>query len=427
MKDAKNKDLSRRDFIKQVGKGTVTLGAASLLPSLVKPAAAAKRDYILIGRPNPSTGPIAAFGETAPWSDNKAVDAINNAGGIYIKEYGRKMPIKVKTVDTESNPTKAAEVAARLILHDKVDLMVACHTPATVNPVTSICERYKVPCISTDNPIEMWLTGGPYHWSFLSFFTVMEDLFPAYLGMWEQLKTNNIVGVLCPNDTDGIAVAGASKDLFPPKGYKVVDPGRFPIGNNDFSSVISVFKKEKVEILFGNMIPPDFATAWRQCHSQGFKPKIATIGRCLLFPSAIEAIGGDLPAGLSCEIWWSPSHPFKSSLTGESAKDHCQMWTKETGKQWTQPLGFVHAAYEIAADALGRAQTLDKQAVRAAIAATSLDTIVGPIKYNQQNYARTPMVSGQWVKGKKFPWDLRICYNETAKMVPTQGTLLPIP
>jgi branched-chain amino acid transport system substrate-binding protein len=419
--------ITRRDFIKEVGKGAAAISVASVASPLVNTAKAAERDYILIGRPDPKTGPISAFGETSPWSDDLALEAINKAGGIYIKEYDKKLPLKIKFVDTQSNPTKAAEVASRLILHDKVDLMMGFHTPATVNPVTSICERYKVPCISVDNPIEMWLTGGPYNWSFLAFFTVMDDLFPVYLGMWEQLETNRIVGLLCPNDVDGIAVAETSQKLFPPRNYKIIDPGRFPLGNPDYSSVINVYKKEKVDILFGNMVPPDFAAAWRQCSQMGFRPKIATIGRCLLFPSAIEAIGGDLPMGLSCEIWWSPHHPFKSSLTGQSAKELCEKWTQDTGKQWTQPLGFVHAAYEIAANALNRAQTLDKESIRQAIASTNMDTIVGPIKFNEKNYARTPMVGGQWTKGEKYPWDLRICYNGLAKSIPTQGKLFAIP
>ena len=427
MKTDKEKDITRRNFINKVGKGTAALGAAAMIPHFVRPARAAKRDYILIGRPNPGTGPIAAFGEGTPWVDNRALDEINKSGGIYIKEYGKKLPIKIKIMDTESNPTKAAEVASRLILHDKIDLMVVYHTPATVNPVTSICERYKMPCISLENPVEMWLTGGPYRWSFHAFWLVEEDAFPAYMGMWEQLKTNKIVGVIAGNDTDGISFAEGSQRLLPPKGYKVVDPGRFPLGNQDFTSVINAFKKANVEILFGNLIPPDLATAWRQCHRMGFKPKIATIGRATLFPKAVEAIGGNLPMALSSEIWWSPHHPFKSSLAGYSAKKLCEDWMAASRKQWTQTLGFKYAGYEIAADVLKRARTLDKKKIRETIAATDLDTMVGHIKYNKQNYARTPLVAGQWVKGEKFPWNLRICYNGKHKNIPTQGKLFQIP
>ena len=100
---------TRRDFLKKTSAAGAALGAATLAPSFARKAVAAKRDYILIGHPNPSTGPIAGFGEASPWADNRAVDAINKQGGIYIKEYGKKLPVKVKIVDTESNPTKAAD------------------------------------------------------------------------------------------------------------------------------------------------------------------------------------------------------------------------------------------------------------------------------------------------------------------------------
>jgi branched-chain amino acid transport system substrate-binding protein len=427
MRRDKAKKISRRDFMKKVGKGTAAVGAAAIFPKMVKPAWGASRDHILIGRPNPSTGPIAAFGEGTPWVDDRVLAEINKDGGIYIKEYGKKVPVKIKIVDTESDPAKAAELASRLILNDKVDLMVVYHTPATVNPVTSICERHKMPCIALDTPVEMWLTGGPYHWAFHAFWLVEQDGFPAYMGMWDEVETNKVVGILAGNDTDGISFAEGSQRLLPPKGYKVVDPGRFPLGNLDFTSVIDTFKKADAQILFGNLIPPDFATAWRQCYRMGYRPKIATIGRATLFPKAVEAIGGDLPEGLSTEIWWSPHHPFKSSVAGYSAKKLCDDWSAASGKQWTQTLGFKYAGYEIAANALKRAQTVDKEKLRQAIAATDLDTIVGHIKYNEKNYARTPLVAGQWVKGEKFPWDLNICYNGQHKNIPTQAKLMPIP
>ncbi len=58
--------------------------------------------------------------------------------------------MKIKVVDTESDPTKAAEVSSKLILKDEVDLMVVLHTPDVVNPVSAMCERYRTPCISLD-------------------------------------------------------------------------------------------------------------------------------------------------------------------------------------------------------------------------------------------------------------------------------------
>jgi len=428
-KDQAAKQTTRREFLKQAGKTAAAVGAVSVMPSLARKAFAAKRDHILIGHPNPSTGPLAGFGEASPWADTKAIEAINKKGGIFIKEYGKKVPIKLKMLDTESNPTKAAELAAKLIVQEKVDLMTVMHTPDTVNPVTAMCERYKMPCIALDAPVEAWLSGGPYEWSFHAFWTV-DSATDLFAGMWDQYadKTSKVVGGFWPNDPDGTAWSKIFKEKLPKKGFKVVDPGRFPYFTKDFSSFINLFKREKVEIITGTLIAPDWATAWRQCHQQGFVPKMATIAKACLFPTDVNALGGNLPSGLTTEVWWSPMHPFKSSLTGESAKDLCDAWTKETGKQWTQPIGFKYAGFEIAYDALSRAQTLDKKKLRAAIAATQLNTIVGPIKYNKQNYSETPLVGGQWQKGQKWPWEVGIINNTQNPNIKRTSTMaFPLP
>ncbi|MDX2479440.1 MAG: ABC transporter substrate-binding protein [Desulfuromusa sp.] len=415
----------RRDFLKTAGKTFAAAGVISALPALTTKAWASKRDYILIGHPNPSTGPLADFGEATPWADELAVAAINEKGGIYIKELGKKLPIKVKYGDTESSPSKAGEVAARMILKDKVDLMIALHTPDTVNPVTAICERYKMPCISLDAPIEPWLTGGPYKWTYHAFWKV-DTIADLFMDMWDTQKTNKVVGCYFPNDVDGMMWSKLFHEKLPKRGYKLVDPGRFPYFNKDFSSFVNEFKKEKVEIVTGCLIPPDWATALRQMHQMSFVPEVMTIGKAILFPSSVGALGGDLANGLSSELWWSPSHPFKSSISGETGQQLVDKWTNESGKQWTTPIPFKYAAYEIAYDALSRAQSLDKEAIRDAIGTTNLDTVVGHIQYNAEHYAETPVVGGQWVKGDRWPWEIKIVNNGGHDFIPVEQEMFPI-
>ena len=40
-----------------------------------------------------------------------------------------------------------------------------------------------------------------------------------------------------------------------------------------------------------------------------------------------------------------------------------------------------------------------------------------------KNVAKTPLVGGQWVKGKKHKYDLIIVNNQTATNIPAQGKL----
>ena len=420
------KNITRREFIKKVGKSTAAVGVASMMPRLVKPARAAKRDHILIGYINPSTGGLAAFGEPSPWADERAMKKINENGGIYLKEYGKRFPVRWKLVDTESNPTKAAELASKLILDDKVDLVMPCHTPDTVNPASAIAERFRVPCIAIDAPVEDWLAGGPYQWSFLHFWSADHDITNVFFGIWDQIETNKVVGGLWPNDFDGVHWAEVFGELGPKMGYKIIDKGRFPFLQKDFSAHINAFKKANVEIVTGVLIPPDFATALRQFRQSGFNPKVITMAKAILFPSAVEALGGDLGEGLTTELWWSPHHPFKSSLTTETTKQLCDAWEMETKRQWTPPIGYKHSGWELVNDVYFRAGTLDKEKVRNAIAETNLHTIVGPVRYNDKNYSRTPLVGAQWTKGDKWKWEQKIVYNKEHENIPLTGSLKPI-
>src|SRR5215469_8652620 len=169
-------------------------------------------------------------------------------------------------------------------------------------------------------------------------------------------STNHVVGAAFANDPDGNAW-GDSEHGLPPalakNGYKLIHPPHFQTLTDNFSAQISAFKEAGAEIITGNMIPPDFTTFWTQARQQGLRPKICTITKALLFPSSVESVG-QTANNLSTEVWWSPTFPFKSSLSGQSASQLAAAYTRTTGKQWTQPIGFVHSLFEVAADIVKR-------------------------------------------------------------------------
>jgi branched-chain amino acid transport system substrate-binding protein len=411
--------------------GGATLAAGSLgLPGLARAQAGRK---LKIGFVTPKTGPLAPFAE----ADNFVIEQMRAlfAGGLDIG--GRKHPVEILVKDSQSNPNRAASVATDLIVKDKVDLMLVSSTPETTNPVADQCELNKKPCISTVAPWQPWFftRGGKpekgFDWTY-HFFWGLEDLIGVFSSMWATAGTNKVVGGLWPNDGDGNAW-GDGKLGFPPVlakgGYTVVDPGRYQNLTADYSAQIAKYKDAKVEILTGVPIPPDFTTFWNQAMQKGFKPKVATVGKALLFPSSVEALGAN-GEGLSSEVWWTPKHPFKSSLTGQTAAQLAEAYEAGTKKQWTQPLGFAHALFELAVDVLKRSKDLDSAAaIRDAIAATKLDTIVGTISWQGgpvKNVAKTPLVGGQWRKGGKHKYELVIVDNSQAKMIPVQDKLRPI-
>ena len=68
-----------------------------------------------------------------------------------------------------------------------------------------------------------------------------------------------------------------------------------------------------------------------------------------------------------------------------------------------------------------------KASIRDALAATDLNTIVGPVKFGgtgpMRNVSKTPLVGGQWVKGTKTRYELVIVDNQTMPSIPTGGKL----
>ncbi len=420
--------LTRRDLL----KSAAATGALAATSGLAMPALA-QGAPIKLGYVSPQTGPLAAFAE----ADKFIID------GFMAATKAASLNYEVVVKDSQSNPNRAAEVAKELIVSDEVNLVLVASTPETTNPVATTCEAEEVPCISTAAPWQPWFIGqqanpgDPASWkpfnSAFHFFWGLEDVIAVYTNMWGQLETNKKVGGLFPNDGDGNAW-GDKAVGFPPVleklGYSLNDPGRYQNLTDDFSAQINAFKSDGSDVITGVMIPPDFTTFWNQAQQQGFKPKVASIGKAILFPQAVEALGKN-GHNLSCEVWWSANHPFKSSLTGQSAGELAEGFTKATGRPWTQPIGFVHALFEVAVDVMKRADPTDSEAVIAAIAASNIETIVGKVAWDGanlppfagRNVAKTPLVGGQWRLKDGGGYDLVIVDNQTAPNIPTGGKM----
>ena len=431
---------SRRTFL----KSSAALGAAMVAGPIFAPAVHAANTKFKLGYVTPKTGPLAGFAQSDDFNFKLFADAVKDG----IKGPGGTYDVEVVVKDSQSDPNRAAEVAKQLIVEDKIDMMVTAATPETVNPVSTQCEIEEMPCVSTNCPWQPYFigrqadpAGGPPAWKPFNYtfhyFWGLEDIIATFLSMWNQLDTNKQIGGLYPNDADGNAWGDAQNGVVPAfthAGYKVTDPGRYQDLTDDFSAQITAFKNAGTEIVSGVMLPPDFTTFWNQANQQGLKPKAATVGKALLFPESVEVLG---KAGhnLSSEVWWSPSHPFKSSLTGQSAKNVADAYQKSSGKQWTQPIGFVHALFELAVDVAKRSGDVgDNKGVVKAIAATKLDTIVGKIEwanqklppFAQKNVAKTPLVGGQWRVRDGNKYDIVITDNKTAPEIPVGGKMEPI-
>jgi branched-chain amino acid transport system substrate-binding protein len=426
--------MSHEAFKRQRRELLRNASAAGIALALPVVGSAKSTRRLKIGYVSPQTGALAAFGEADKWVIGQVAARLKD--GLEIG--GRRHPVSIVSKDSQSSPNRAGEVAHDLILRDRVDLMLVSSTPETTNPVSDACELNQVPCISTLAPWQPWFFGRKgdpakgFAWTY-HFFWGLEDVIAVFTNMWQSVDTNRKVGGLFPNDGDGNAWGDRERGFPKPlaaQGFSLVDPGRYQNLTQDFSAQIAAYKQAGTDIVTGVVIPPDMKTFLTQARQQGLRPKVISVGKALLFPGAIEALG-ELGEGLSTEVWWTPSHPFRSSLTGQTAREVAGRYEADTGRQWTQPIGFAHALFEVACDALRRSADVGSNAaIRDAVAATSLATIVGPIRWGgtgpMRNVSRTSLVGGQWTRGGRHRYELVVVDNRTAPSVPVGGRLRPL-
>jgi len=436
--------INRRSLLRVFGAGAAVVGAGGLLEacsSSVKGASSSSTKSITIGWIHPLTGALAGFGAPDTWVISKIKQTTPYKNGFKIGS--KTYPVTIKSYDTQSSPTRAGDLARTAILNDGVDLLLASSTPETVNAVASQAESLGTPLICSNIPWEAWYLnlfpkGNPQQATEKAKYVVMyflgaEHLAKCFIPMWDrihaQLHTNKIVAAAFPNDSDG----NAFRAVFPPivtgAGYKMVLSSPYPDGTTNYSSMISQFKAAKADFFTNVPLPPDFATMWKQAAQQGFKPKLATVAKVLLFPPDAYALG-PLAYNVATDAWWAPSLPWKSSFTGETCQQLANDFESSGHGQWNSNIS-NYSLFEAAHAALTSvSDPHDKAEVANAIHQVNLpDAVAGPLNFASggpaPGVAITPPVGIQWQKGTKYPVEAQVVDNTLQPQAKITADLLP--
>ncbi len=434
--------ISRRSLLKGMGAGTFAVSASGLLAACssgIKGASAgAGTKSITIGWIHPLTGPLAGFGAPDNWVISKIKQTTPYKSGFKIG--GKTFDVTIKSYDTQSSPTRAGDLAKTAILNDNVNLLLASSTPETVNAVASQAETLGTPLICANIPWEAWyinLGGNPLKPTLKPKFVVMyflgaEHLVQAFIPMWnrihDQLHTDKVVAAAFPNDSDG----NAFRAVFPPiaksAGYKFDLSSAYTDGTTNYSSMISQFKADKADFFTNVPLPPDFATMWKQSVQQGFKPKLATVAKVLLFPPDAYALG-KLAYNVATDAWWVPSLPWTSTFTGETCQQMATEFEAVTKGQWNSNIS-NYSLFEAAHAALTSvSDPHDKAEVADAIHKVNIQALAGPLNFASggpaPGVAITPPVGVQWQKGTKFPVEMQVVDNTLVPQAKITADLHP--
>ena len=441
---SQERSIARRSVLRGLGAGAVATGAGGILAACSSgtkgSTAASSTSTITLGYIAPFTGSLSGFAS----ADRFVIDTIRNTP-VYAKGFkvgGKTYKVNIIATDSQSDPNRASQLARQLILNNNVDMLLTSSTPETVNPVAVVAQTEGVPCAATNDPWESWyagLGGNPnptspkvtFQYCTLFFFG-LKDLNDCFVAMWKRLPVgdNRNVAGMWPNDADGNAFRAVLPTLMGLSGYHAMDGGAYTDGTTDYTAMINKFKINNCEYFSNCPLPPDFNIFWKQANQLGWKPRLATVAKVLLFPADLVALG-PLVNNIATDSWWGPYLGTRSSLDPKlTAKKLSDNFTAQTGKQWVQSIGGTYSLFEVAHQAFSKvSDPHDRQEVARALHAVNYVGMSGGINFSAgpaPGVSITPLLGVQWkATSGPFPFEMQVVDNTLLPRVKTNGKLEP--
>jgi branched-chain amino acid transport system substrate-binding protein len=95
------------------------------------------------------TGPVSNLGNDMWRSAQMAADEINTQGGVYIKESNTRVPLRLIAGDDESTREGGMKAVTKLIMEDRVNVLVGGYSSAVTSAHQTIVAENKIPYIIT--------------------------------------------------------------------------------------------------------------------------------------------------------------------------------------------------------------------------------------------------------------------------------------
>ncbi|MCX7911533.1 MAG: amino acid ABC transporter substrate-binding protein [Dehalococcoidales bacterium] len=359
---------------KTTAPATVATATKPTTPAASPSATAAKptKDKIIVGMSRPLSGPLSVIGDSAfrpiyeTW-----VPRVNAEGGIYVKEYGKKLPIELKIYDDKSDVGTMTRLTEKLILEDKVDfLWPACGT-SFLFAQAPIANKYNYVLITAEGgatSLKDMLPSLPYVFVSLSFSDWYEVPVLADLLAAKGAKTAYIMYIA---DLHGIEYSGVAGIELPKKGINIVGIKSVPPDIKDLSPIIKEAKALNPDAFLALAYPDQVMPATATSMELDFNPKAWLGGPGVNFGFYHTAFGPAVEGVLGWTTFARKSSPKLAELADilYSGKP------EETNDWWGHPLYW--AALDMWKAAIEKAGTLNQKAIRDILATEHLETVLG--------------------------------------------------
>ena len=350
-------------------------------------------EAITIGAVVPLTGAFAGGGAQIERGYIYAVDAINEAGGVYVEEFDAQIPLALEVRDDASDPNQTTSLMDELAGQDIVAYLGGFATPVHAAG-SATAERNGIPYLGAATSTQALHEQGYQY--FFSPFPKSPDMAVTVFEMLDGLIPEGErpvrVGIFQEATDWGEELGPLFVQEAESHGYEVVYNETYAPGTTDFTDLILGAQAADVEALLSLPTPPDGFAIYQQMGELGWKPPFNLVIRAADVPTWNDL--GEAGEGVVLSTPWHPALGY----SGTEAVNERHI--EEEGRPADPVVGSAYALIEILADAIERAGTLDHDAVRDAIAATDgLETIVGPITFREDGTAPVPNPHMQRIGG----------------------------
>ncbi len=366
--------------MRKLGLAAVFAIVLGLIVGAVGPRAEAQRpDRIKIGATLAVTGRFSSEWGPLVLDFMKGWEKlVNEAGGVFVREYNAKLPIQLIIYDDESNPDKAVELYEKLAAVDKVHLFLGPGSSPITLRATTVAERLKIPMLTVEanSPVIyarnfQWIAGvdrPAQYWS--------EHYFDTIKRFNEEKKTNYRTIAFVIDDTPHTKdIVEGSLELAKKAGLEIVAQETVPFPTSEFSAVITKFKQANPDIVYVSGWTVTAIPFVKQANELGLKPKELHIIHML--PEFVRDVGAQLAEGVTGETHIARKHldqRFQTLMKQLNVTD------PYTFKSLVTPIRYL--ALETMAKAIEKAGTLDREKVMESLKTLSYEVPHGPVKFN---------------------------------------------
>ena len=368
-------------------------------------AAAADCEELVLGSAISLTGKYATNGIHAKNGYEFAIQKIDENGGVKIGD--KCYNFRVIYYDDESKGDRGATLAERLISQDKVQYMLGPYSSGLTKAIAPVTEKYQIPMVEAEGASRSLFNKG-YKYLFAVLSTSEQYLASAITLAAEKAEESGgkasdvTVAVAVENDPFSLDIRAGVMEDAEKLGMKIVIDEQLPRDLSDMSAILTKVKLIKPDVLVVSGHSKGAATAVRQIGEQKLNVPMVAMTHC----EAADVVGkfGKAANDILCSTQWAETLTYSDEIFGTAAEYEAEFkanYTEYEGKKVPYQTAQASAAVYVFKDAFERAGTLDKEAVRDAIAETDLSTFYGQIKFSEAgNNIAKPMVLRQIQDGE---------------------------